>query len=258
MPGTIEFEVQRLHALRAIVCSFSELKCLAAARRFEIALERHALALKYGYSPAQPRVPKGNEDGGPWTATDADGNPLNKRPSENGRIRLAGGWPSNDPPEPLDDEPKNLDKEPEASAERTSILKYIARRAVETGVSVSVIVGTTTWLLLRETEIVSYNDAPASLEDLRKAASTPAPGYDIHHVVERTSAEEHGFAREAINHPTNLVRVPRLKHQEINAWYQTRNADYGGLSPREYLSGRSWGVREAVGLRALKLHGVLK
>jgi len=253
----VDLEWQRRLALRALACALSELKCLAAETRLDRAMRRHALALKYGYDPAQPRVPRGEPEGGQWTETDANGNPLSKRP-KNDRVRLAGDWPSNNPPEPLDDEPKNFAKEPATSAERTSVMKYIARRAVETGVSVAVIVGTARWLLLRQAEIVSYNDPPASLEDLRKAASTPASGYDIHHIVERTSAEEHGFAREAINHPINLVRIPRLKHQEINAWYQTKNAEYGGLSPREYLSGRSWGVREAVGLRALRIHGVLK
>jgi len=48
-----------------------------------------------------------------------------------------------------------------------------------------------------------------------------------------------------------------MKHWEINAWYQTENLNYGGLTPREYLSGRSWDVRRAVGLEALRIHKVL-
>jgi hypothetical protein len=51
-------------------------------------------------------------------------------------------------------------------------------------------------------------------------ASMPAPGYDIHHIVEQT--EQDGLPREVIDDPNNLTLVPRLKHQEINAWYQTR------------------------------------
>lgn len=79
MAYDIEAEVQRLDALRAIACALSRLKWLAAARRFEIAMERHALALKYGYNPAQPRVPSGNPDGGQWTD------------DEGGNARVAGG-----------------------------------------------------------------------------------------------------------------------------------------------------------------------
>jgi hypothetical protein len=93
---------------------------------------------------------------------------------------------------------------------------------------------------------------------LQRDVSTPAPGYDIHHIVEQTQAECEGFSREVIDHRDNLVRVPRLKHQEINGWYQTKNDEYGGLSPREYLSGKSWAVRKSVGLEALRIYGVLK
>lgn len=107
-------------------------------------------------------------------------------------------------------------------------------------------------------DVTAYNDPPKSLEELQQAASTPAPGYDIHHIVEQTQAEQDGFPREVIDDPNNLVRVPRLKHQEINAWYQTKNDDYGGLSPREYLQGRNWAARRAVGLEALKRSKVLE
>jgi len=42
------------------------LKWLAAATRFKLALHRHDRALKYGFNPDQPRVPRGNPDGGQW------------------------------------------------------------------------------------------------------------------------------------------------------------------------------------------------
>src|SRR5690606_30611137 len=86
----VEITWQRRLALRAIACALSELKCLAAETRLERAMRRHALALKYGYNPAQPRVPKGNEDGGQWTETDANGNPLSEKPGRDDLIRIAG------------------------------------------------------------------------------------------------------------------------------------------------------------------------
>ena len=58
--------------------------------------------------------------------------------------------------------------------------------------------------------------------------------------------------------PINLVRVPRMSHWEINAWYQKRNPNYGDVSPREYLSGKDWNERRKVGLDALTRYGVLK
>ena len=41
----------------------ARLKWLRDRTRFEIAMRRHGLALKYGYNPAQPRVPKGKDGG---------------------------------------------------------------------------------------------------------------------------------------------------------------------------------------------------
>ena len=67
-----------------------------------------------------------------------------------------------------------------------------------------------------------------------------------------------GYPRSMIEAPENKVRIPTYSHWDINAWYQTKNDDFGGLSPRDYLRGKSWEERKRVGLDALILHGVLK
>jgi hypothetical protein len=77
-------------------------------------------------------------------------------------------------------------------------------------------------------------------------------------IVEQTPAELDGFPRSRIDAPDNLVRVPRWKHWEINGWYQTENKEFGRLTPRHYLEGKSWEERTRVGLHALTEHGVLK
>lgn len=66
------------------------------------------------------------------------------------------------------------------------------------------------------------------------------------------------FPEELIGAPDNLVAIPRWKHWLINAWFQTSNEEYGGLSPREYLLDKSWDIRRAVGLKAMIHFGVLK
>jgi hypothetical protein len=114
------------------------------------------------------------------------------------------------------------------------------------------------WFSEYEPSVRAYLDLPKTLPELRQAVSRPKPGYDIHHIVEKTSAEQDRFPREMINAPENLVRIPRFKHWEITGWYVTRNRDYGGLSPRDYLRGKDWDARIKVGLRALMEHGVLK
>jgi hypothetical protein len=87
---------------------------------------------------------------------------------------------------------------------------------------------------------------------------SPAAGYDIHHIVEKASAKEDGYPVSQIDGPENLVRIPRMKHWEINGWYATKNKDFGDMSPREYLRGKSWEEKNSVGLKALIDAGVLK
>jgi hypothetical protein len=61
-----------------------------------------------------------------------------------------------------------------------------------------------------------------------------------------------------IDAPENIVSIPRMKHWEINAWYQTPNREFDRLTPREYLSGKDWDERQRVGLLALREFGVLR
>jgi len=42
-------------------------KWFAAATLFENSLRNYGRALKYGFNPDQPRIPRGNQDGGQWT-----------------------------------------------------------------------------------------------------------------------------------------------------------------------------------------------
>jgi hypothetical protein len=83
-------------------------------------------------------------------------------------------------------------------------------------------------------------------------------GYDIHHIVEQASARDYGYPSSMINAPQNLVRIPRYKHWEINAWYGKPNGSFGGVAPREYLKDKEWSERVRMGLDVLIDAGVLK
>ena len=92
----------------------------------------------------------------------------------------------------------------------------------------------------------------------RKGVGLKPPGYDDHHIVERTWAERSDFSRNEINDPENLVSIPRLKHYQITGWYSTKNDYFDCLTPREYLSDKSWEERRRIGLYALTRFRVLK
>jgi hypothetical protein len=137
----------------------------------------------------------------------------------------------------------------------SEVAREIARRFVENHRHV---VEGTSWLFELEPSIEAYLDSPKSLEELRQAISDPKQGYDIHHIVEKTSAEDDGFPKSMTHGPENLVRIPRFKHWEINSWFMSPNEDYEGHSPRNFLRKKSWDERRSVGIKALIMHGVLK
>ena len=101
-------------------------------------------------------------------------------------------------------------------------------------------------------------DEPKIYEELQAGVGQSRRGYDTHHVVEQTWAEYFGFTRSQIDDPSNLVSIPRLKHYQITGWYGAGNADFGGLSPREYLADKSWEERMKIGRGAMVRFGVLK
>jgi hypothetical protein len=265
----IELEIERLHALRTIQCCLLRLKWLAAATRFEIAMRRHDRALKYaykyGYNPDQPRVPADNTDGGQWTdgstgvvlpeivvtagGDAADGIDGGTDGSGNGNlVQLAGDIPTGDSPEIPEERPPT-----------TRLRNIVIRRlAARFGPQILILAEAGSWIFDHKEEISSFFDAPKTLEELQKGTESPAKGYDIHHIVERGSANKDGSEADLIDAPENLVRIPRWKHWLINGFYQTESDEFGGLTPREYLKGKSWEERTRVGLDALGRFGILR
>ena len=111
-------------------------------------------------------------------------------------------------------------------------------------------------------------DPPRSLEELqlraaeelkRRVAGEPAtPGYQIHHIVEQTPAENDKFPRSLIDAPENLVLAPELRHRQITGWFARKNKNFADRPPRDALRGQDWAERQRVGLEALRIYGVLK
>lgn len=213
----LDLDITPLRALHAIACGVTRLTWLAAAERFELAMRRHALALKYNFNPSQPRVPKGEDGAGEWSG---DG-------SSSGRIRLAGDIPTGDSPEV----PK---ARPPTSAARTAVLKQLARRLGPVATIAEGLSHVGSWVHEYHTKIDSYRDPPRSFEELRDAVSKESKaGYQDHHIAEQKSAAQDGkFSRDLIDGRDNVVRIPTMKHEDINAWYQKPNREYGGMTPR--------------------------
>ena len=103
-----------------------------------------------------------------------------------------------------------------------------------------------------------YLSPPKPLQELQDGVKTPREGTDVHHIVEQSSARDANFPESEINGSGNLVRISRIQHWEITSWYATKNKNFGGLSPRDYLQDKSWDERRKVGLWALREFGALE
>jgi hypothetical protein len=83
------------------------------------------------------------------------------------------------------------------------------------------------------------------------------PGYETHHIVER-GPNEGKFSEEQLEGSENVVRIPYYKHRDISDFYSTKNKDLGGLTPREYLRGKSFEEQRQFGIETLKRFKVIK
>lgn len=148
---------------------------------------------------------------------------------------------------------------------RNRIIKEIAKWALRAALRIPagpvgralLVLEAAWWVYQSYPNIKSYLDPAKFLDELKDAVSNPEKGFDIHHIVEQTPAENDGFSRDLIDSRDNLVRIPTLKHWEITGWYARPNMNYGGLSPRRHLRGKSWEERTRVGHAALRQTGVL-
>lgn len=202
-----------------------------------------ALLYKAGFRPDQPRVPAGNPDGGQWTD---DAVWTSARAEDVAPVILV----SHDRPPPL---PK---KRPPTIRERNRWSVIVARALFAGGILAGE-VGEWVWEHARD-RIIAYQEPPKTLEELRQAVGDNRPGFEDHHMAEQTPARQDGFPESRINGPDNVVRIPTYRHWQITAWYATKNDQFGGLSPREFLRGQSWEARIAVAKHALRMFGVLK
>jgi hypothetical protein len=212
-------------------------------------------AVKANFDPNQPRVPAGSPDGGQWTDAGGGGG------AGGGLVRVA----QNDPTGRLTDIPE---ERPTSAKLRNTVIKIVARHVSsllllneELRGSVGRVLNlleVASWVHEFVPYIAAYADPPRTLEDLQEAVSTPATGYDIHHIAEQTPAEQDGFPRSQIDSRENLVRIPTLKHWQITSWFARRNPEFGGRSPRDYLRNKDWNERMQIGRRALIDAGVLK
>ncbi|GAB1716628.1 MAG: hypothetical protein NTAFB05_16700 [Nitrobacter sp.] len=221
-------------------------------------------ALARKFNPNQTRVPAGNPDGGQWTDGGAGGGNLGLfqiTPRDNTieGVQLAGDWPPDDGPPPIPP------KRPETTEGRMKFVRQAVRWLRVVGrlsPAADIFLGALDQAeeLKRLTDMIkTADDPPAPLEELQaRARMPPEAGYEDHHIVGQFAQNRLQFGSVRIDSAENTVRIPVVKHLDINGYYSRANIDYGGLSPRDYLRGRSWDEQMQEGLKILRDKGVLQ
>jgi hypothetical protein len=113
-------------------------------------------------------------------------------------------------------------------------------------------------------------DLPKTLEQLQTSPTDNALGYEQHHivgqnpanVVKHDPAPDHileKFGRGKIDDPDNIVWVPRLKHEDITAYYNSKDNDDPLKRTRwKVINEMDFAEQRATGLDILRNLGVLR
>jgi hypothetical protein len=122
-------------------------------------------------------------------------------------------------------------------------------------------------IMRREVEEMRASlDPPKTLVELQTPPTANVLGYDVHHIVEQNpdnilkspvEVDVEKFGRNLIDSPSNLVWIPRLKHEMITAYYNSKVSDDGPLR-RQIVNAGDFETQRAAGLAALRQFGVLK
>lgn len=113
-------------------------------------------------------------------------------------------------------------------------------------------------------EVLASLDPPKTLVELQTPPTENVLGYDRHHIVHQNDdnvAKSPGevrvekFGRNLIDSPSNLVWIPRLKHQLITGYY---NSEVDGVLRRQAVGAGDFAAQREEGLQTLQRFGVLK
>lgn len=111
-------------------------------------------------------------------------------------------------------------------------------------------------------------DPPKTLDELQTEPTENELGYERHHIVEQNPANVakspievviEKFGWDAIDDPSNIVWIPRLKHELITAYYNsTDEDDPDERLHRQVVNDMDFNGQREAGLAALRKFGVLQ
>ena len=109
-------------------------------------------------------------------------------------------------------------------------------------------------LAMAERQVAASATARAfnSFSAFKYAVGPAGQGQQWHHIVEQTSRNVERFGGQAVHNTNNIVRLPTEVHQQISAYYSSKQAFAGGQTVREWLSKQSFQDQKAFGQRIMQ------
>lgn len=94
---------------------------------------------------------------------------------------------------------------------------------------------------------------PHTLEDLQAAAAGPSePGYDDHHIVTQGGRNAKNIPDDLLRQPDNIVRVPTLFHELINAEYSRASKVAPDMTVYQWLQTQPFDVQYEEGVKIMR------
>ncbi len=123
-----------------------------------------------------------------------------------------------------------------------------------------------------EQQLRANFSSPKTLDGLQRMPDGDTFGYERHHIVEQNDANvEKGhhaseveavlikFGRGAKDDSSNIVWIPRFKHEDITSEYNRKPKDGQPYSRfRDYVNTLDFDRQRQIGLEKLQKYGVLK
>lgn len=96
-----------------------------------------------------------------------------------------------------------------------------------------------------------------SYSGFKSAMGSAGPGKQWHHIVEQTPGNVQRFGPEAIHNTENVIAIDATLHEEISAFYSSKQDVAGGRVVREWLREQTYEQQRAFGLQVLRRFGAI-
>jgi hypothetical protein len=94
--------------------------------------------------------------------------------------------------------------------------------------------------------------------ELIKRFGPAGDGYQYHHIVTQGGENANNIPQERLHNTENIIRIPTLLHEAVNAEYQKKVEDGSGRTVYEWLQTKSYEFQREYGLGILRKLHILK